>query len=197
MEETNVYFNPETDGPTKYYEGTFPAHIVDLELIGLMKTDTGGYARCEHNNPDTELVISEITFKIAQEINNMTVEDPDTGEQTCPSSMAGKEFKPGQYVIPALNMKPGDEGWKNGKYIQFFENLGIEFPTKKIDKVEVKQVAKVELEDVYGLPVMITLNREKDKNDPEKSYMKVFAVNPWADGKQVTKEEMEEDDLPF
>ena len=200
MEELNdVYFDPEVDGAVKFVEGTFPAYISALKLVYLKPKDNGsGYMRCDAEDPDAVLMISDYMFKISEEAGTMTADDPETKKKISCEHMVGKEFGPAAYVIPTLNLSGSDEDrWKNGEYINYHERLGIEFPTKKIDGKKVKQLAKVEEDDVFGIPVWITLKPEKDKTDPEKSYMKVFIIKLREGVERLTREKAEEDELPF
>jgi len=181
MENPPVY-NPEKDGEQKLYEGDYPAHISSLE--------------CKTYNDST---VYDYKFKIATEAHSMTIDDPETKETVPLSNMVGKEFNLGRDASVWLNPNPGDnDGWKNRKYIEFHTDVcGLKFPTKTIEDVEVVTLQEVEIQDVFGIPVIITLAYEFRKDDKTKKYMKVVKVTPWDAGKRISKEDAEENDLPF
>jgi len=109
------------------------------------------------------------------------------------SFMKGKRFKS---TGVWLTENPGEgEGWRNRAYIQFFQGLGVEFPTTKDGKT---QLAEVEEEDVIGMPALIKLNREFYEKDGEtRSTWKAFSATSWKDGQKLAPEEVSAEDVPF
>lgn len=182
MKSTGSTYNPETDAPPKFYPGVYPAYISGFELFQPATTTSA---------------VCKFKYRIAEEANGIEVTDPDTGKKVVPLTMIGKEFEMSRDASIWFNSQPieGDE-WKNANYIEFVEGvLGLTFPRKLVGKTEVVEIQEIEDEDVIGIPVWVTLNHEVDKKT-EKKYMKVFDVKPW-DVPRKTKNELEEDSLPF
>jgi len=175
-------FNPDVDKLKKFLPGTFPAYISGFE-----------YYQPEGNDSK----VCRYTFKLAQETGTITVTDPETGEEMPATHMVGKEFTLGKDASVWLCEEPAEgDGWKNGKYIEFHEDcLGLKFPRKTVEGVEIIQVQAVEEEDVIGIPVWVETKDELASNG--KSYMKVQKVKLWTDVEKKTKEQLEEDNLPF
>lgn len=188
-------YNEEKDGMIPIVAGVYPAHISGLDSRDL--TTKAG-----------EQKVFNITFLVPKEVENTQVSKMvkngqgeltqaiDDGGQpiTIPASfMAGKRFNSvGIWLTP--NPDEG-QGWKNRKYKEFFENVGVTFPTnKKGDTL----LAEVEGEDVIGYPCFIKLGQEHyTKDGEERSVWKAFEVFPWAAGEKLSQDEVDGDDLPF
>ena len=106
--------------------------------------------------------------------------------------LKGKHFKSnGIWITPY----PGQgEGWKNRKYIEFFQGCGVDFP---IQDGKTK-VMEVEESDIVGMPVLVKLDNETYTNadGEEKLSIRVMSTLPWKDGTRLDAAEMDED-IPF
>ena len=175
-------YNPEEDAPAEFLEGEFPGHISFLDKRWIEPSKSYVY---------------DYKVKIAQEAH--TIMGKNTEDKQVPgTNMVHKDIKFGNAISVWLTPEPGEkERWKNKKYIDFHQDiLGIKFPTKKVNKVDVVQIQEVDAEDVVGIPVIIRIGREWNK-DKDKYWMKAIGIKPWPEGKHKNEKEMEEDDLPF
>jgi|TARA_R110000823_G_scaffold31537_1_gene89601 hypothetical protein len=188
-------YNEEKDGIIPIVAGVYPAHISGLDSRDL--TTKAG-----------EQKVFNITFLIPKEVENTQVSkmiknghgeltqatDENGQPMTIPASfMTGKRFNSvGIWLTP--NPDEG-QGWKNRKYKEFFENVGVTFPTnKKGDTL----LAEVEGEDIIGHPCFIKLGQERyTKDGEERSVWKAFEVFPWTAGEKLSQDEVDSDDLPF
>ena len=193
LEDTT--YNEARDGMIPIVAGTYPAHVSGLESKDL--TTKAG-----------EQKVFNLTFLIASDVEKTNVpkmvKDGDgeliqqLNEDGTPvtisaSFMSGKRFNStGIWLTP----QPRDgEGWKNRRYKEFFENMGIQFPTNKQGDT---LLAEVEESDVVGHPCFVKLGREEYEKDGEQRFVwKVFDVFPWSDGEKLSEDEVSADDLPF
>lgn len=169
--------------------GTYPAHVSDVSIK-------------EYN----ESYVYNITYLVAPEvekvsINKMTFENDELSNvldaegnpvKITASYLAGKTFRGGGVW---LTPDPGDDKWKNRKYKQYFESLGIVF---KVDKDENTVLGQVEESDVLGMPclIKIALEEYEDKSGMPRKAWKVFTIYPWANGSRIDPDEMSAD-VPF
>jgi len=191
IEAGETYFNPGTDDFMPITSGIYHSHVVGF--------DTRTF--------DSGSKVFNITLQLAEDVGKMKVNkmigdgnggwvnevNDKTGKPVMvkASHLVGRKFKSvGIWLTP--NPPEGD-GWKNGKYKRFFENLGIEFPT-----VEGKiKLMEIEESDILGLPVLSKISEEQYERDGEtKTTMKVFDVFPWSEGIKLDESELK-DDLPF
>ena len=188
-------YNEERDGIIPIVAGVYPAHISGLDSRDL--TTKAG-----------EQKVFNITFLIPKEVENTQVSkmiknghgeltqaiDENGQPMTIPASfMTGKRFNSvGIWLTP--NPDEG-QGWKNRKYKEFFENVGVTFPTNKKGDI---LLAEVEGEDIIGHPCFIKLGQERyTKDGEERSVWKAFEVFPWTAGEKLSQDEVDSDDLPF
>ena len=169
--------------------GTYPAHVCNVGI-----------------NEYNDSFVYNITFLVAAEvekvqINKMTREngelvqvlDADGNPQKINASyLAGKEFRGGGVW---LTPDPGDEKWKNRKYKQYFESLGIMF---EADYNGDTVLGQVEEEDVLGQPCLIKIAQDEytDKTGQTKQAWKVFNIYPWSNGTKLDVDELQSD-VPF
>ncbi len=186
----NTTFNESTDAYQPIVAGTYPAHIISFESRDI-----------------NDSVVFNMTFKIADKVGEMEVPvynnidgkyeatlDENGKEVTRKAThLIGKEVRSsGVWLTP--NPKEG-EGWKNRKYKEFFENLGVSFPT---DKDGNAQLGQVEEEDVLGFPCLAKVAEQSftNKEGEEKTTMRVFNTFPWTGGQKLSEDEIGED-VPF
>tara|TARA_R110000744_G_scaffold90693_1_gene176094 strand:- start:1021 stop:1611 length:591 start_codon:yes stop_codon:yes gene_type:complete len=188
-------YNEERDGMIPIVAGVYPAHISGLESRDLA-TKAG------------DQKVFNITFLIPKEVEKTQVSKmvkngggdlvqslDDKGQPITISAsfMSGKRFNSvGIWLTPSPDE---GQGWKNRKYKEFFESIGVTFPTnKKGDTL----LAEVESEDVIGHPCFIKLGQEHyTKGGEERSVWKAFEVFPWSEGEKLSQDEVDADDLPF
>jgi len=193
LEDTT--YNEARDGMIPMVAGIYPAHVCGLEAKEL-KTKAG------------EQTVFNITFLIADEVANTKVaklkkgrdgefrqESHSDGQPKTISAvfMKGKKFNStGIWLTPSPQE---GQGWKNRKYKEFFEHLGVVFPS---DKDSNTLLAIVEEEDIIGYPCLIKLNKEEyQKDGVTRSVWKVFDAFQWSDGAKLSSDEVTGDDLPF
>jgi hypothetical protein len=183
----NVYFDEVLDGFVNIPEGTYPAHLTTLEVFD---TKTGGkrfkstFKLAEETG---ELTINKVTKQDAEFINVLG----DDGEPITinGSVISGKLITGTSFVTP--NPAEG-EGWKNRKYIDFFSNMGVQFP----DVDGKTKVMEIEESDVIGLPVRVKVGPHTwEGADGTNVMMQVVKTYPWFDGVKLDPSELE--DLPF
>jgi len=190
---TDTVYDEKTDGPMPIVPGVYPAHVSGFDSK-ILQTKFG------------EQQVFNIDFQIAEEVDKMKVIKHvwDEGKLVPSLNGDGKEV-----IISASFMKgkrfssrgiwltenPGEgEGWRNRTYVEFFQNLGVEFSKTKNGKTE---LALVEESDVIGQPCLARLNKEYYEKDGEtRSVWKVFTVTQWKDGQKLSAEEVA-DDVPF
>ena len=190
MKTIEATFDEAKDGFLPVAEGTYPAHCSGFDI-----------------NDWKDSKIFNLEFTIAEEAENLSVsklrsdgnggfvqEVDSNGVAVTVSAkyMVGKQFKnKGVWLTP--KPIPG-ESWKNRRYKEFFENLGVDFPSED-GKVS---LAEVEEHDVLGLPCLVDIKQEKFKNKEgeERTAMKVASIFPWADGKKLSADELSSN-VPF
>lgn len=195
IELPDTTYNEERDGMIPIVGGVYPAHVSGLESKDL-------------NTKAGEQKVFNISFKIADEAGKTVVPkmvkngdgqfhqsmDKDGKPLTIPATfMVGKRFSStGIWLTPSPET---GQGWKNRRYKQFFENLGISFPTnKKGDTL----LAEVEESDVIGHPCFVKLGQEfYTKDGEERSIWKAVDAFVWSEGESLSEDEITEDDLPF
>ena len=191
LEVADTYFDPTTDDFMPITAGIYTSHLVGF--------DTRTF--------DSGSKVFNMTFQLSEDVGKLKVNkmvtdgnggwinevNDKTGKPVMikASHLVGRKFKSiGVWLNP--NPQSGD-GWKNGKYKRFFENLGLSFPT-----VEGKtKLMEIEENDVLGLPALSKISEEEyEKDGVIKTTMKVFDVFPWNDGVKLDTSEIK-DDLPF
>ena len=187
----NTTFNESTDAYQPIVAGTYPAHVIAFESR-------------EINNS----IVFNMTFKIADKVAEMEVPVYDNIDGTYQatldaegnavtrkgSHLIGKEIRSaGVWLTP--NPSEG-EGWKNRKYKEFFENLGVSFPTDDNGNV---QLGQVEEDDVLGHPCLAKVDEQEftNKEGEKKTTRRVFAAYPWNTGQKLSTDELEGGDVPF
>lgn len=189
---TDTVYDSAKDGVLPIVPGTYPAHVSAFEGRTV-------------NTKFGEQKVFNVEFQIADEVSKMTIikhiykndelvpvtEDGETVKMSA-SFMKGKRFKSRGIW---LTENPGEgEGWRNRTYVEFFQSLGVEFPTTEDGKTK---LAEVEEEDVLGLPALVKINREfYEKDGEQRSTWKVFTAAKWTDGEKLAPEEVGED-VPF
>ena len=186
----NTTFNESTDAFQPIVAGTYPAHVTSFESRDI-----------------NDSVVFNMTFKLADKVGEMEVPvyrtvngkyeittDEDNNEVTRKAThLIGKEVRSSGV---RLNPNPKDgEGWKNRKYKEFFESLGVNFP---IDDNGNIQLGQVEEEDVLGLPCLAKVGEQEftNKEGEKKSTMRVFTAYPWTGGQKLSDDELGAD-VPF
>ena len=188
----DTYFDASTDGIIPIVVGTYPAHVSGFEGR-TVQTKFG------------EQKVFNVEFQIAEEVDKMKIvkhiyEDNnlvpvlEDGKEVkiSASFMKGKRFKSKGIW---LTENPGDgEGWRNRTYVEFFQGLGVTFPTEDGKT----QLAEVEESDIVGLPSLVKLNKEfYEKDGEERSTWKVFTATNWKDGQRLSADEVSDDPVPF
>ncbi len=191
MKKTKAVFDETKDGYTYVPPGTYPMHIVSfgvkdindskvfnmqfrvagdvskLKVVKTVKNGDGTYIPVKQDNGEDELISAEF--------------------------ISGLEYyNKGIWLTP----KPSkEEGWKNRKYKEFCENIGIVFDEDKDGNL---QLGEIEEEDVLGLPCLGRLTHDTFTNSQgeEVSMLKVMQVFPWVDGAKLPDDEIGED-VPF
>jgi hypothetical protein len=187
MKKVDATYNEKDDGFVPVAEGTYPSHVSKFE-----------------SNEYNGSVVFNLTFKVAEEANKLEIpkltKDNNgnyvpTGDTVSAAFVTGKTYRVDKGVWLTPNPAEG-EGWKNKRYKEFFENLGVDFPSDKEGNVG---LGEVEETDVIGLPCLIELRETSftNKDGETKTSLKVTNVHPWDDGERLSEEEVETDDLPF
>ena len=188
MKKFDAVFEESTDGYQPANPGKYPAHV-------------SGFDVHTHNNSK----VFNIEFTLANECKDMQIHKHErkahtyhpvnksdgSPEMVSAGFMTGKKYRSaGVWLTSKL---PETDRWKNRKYMEFFTNIGIEFP--KDDK-GVMQLGEVEEEDVIGMPVLADIKPYEYKNkDGEMKYsLRVLSLFPWNDGERVKPKETE---VPF
>jgi len=186
----NTTFNESTDAFQPIVAGTYPAHITSFEAREI-----------------NESVVFNLTFTLADKVGEMEVPvyvsidgkyeqslDEEKNAITRKAThLVGKEIRSaGVWLTP--NPKEG-EGWKNRKYKEFFENVGVSFPIDDNGNVALGQV---EEEDVIGYPCLAKVGQQAftNKEGEEKTTMRVFNTFPWNSGQKLSADEIGSD-VPF
>jgi len=188
-------YNEERDGMIPIVAGVYPAHVCGLEAKEL-QTKAG------------EQTVFNVTFLVADEVTTTKVPKmikngngefaQATNDDGTPTQVSGAFMKAKRFSSTGIWLTPNPEeghGWKNRRYKEFFEHLGVIFP---IDKNSNTLLAIVEEEDIVGYPCFIKLGKEEYVKDGEtRSVWKVFDAFQWSDGVKLKSDEVTGDDLPF
>mgnify|MGYP003140628594 FL=1 len=189
MKEFDAKFDVGTDGYQAANPGKYPAHISAFDVRTF----------------DSGSKVFNIEFTLADECKSMEIHkyarngndyDPSNidGEPEMISAgfMTGKKYKSaGVWLTPNL---PKKDGWKNRTYMEFFTNIGVEFPN---DVNGVLELQEVEEADVIGMPALVDVKPHAytNKNGEDKVTLRVLSVFPWNDGDR--KEISKDTDVPF
>lgn len=188
-------YNEAKDGMVPIAPGVYPAHVCGLEAKEL-QTKAG------------EQTVFNVTFLIADEVANTKVpkmiKSPDgdfiqeNHKDGQPKTISAVFMKAKKFNSTGIWLTPRPEeghGWKNRKYKEFFEHLGVVFP---VDKNSNTMLAIVEEEDIIGYPCLVKLAREEYIKDGEtRGVWKVFDAFQWSGGSKLSFDEVKGDDLPF
>lgn len=192
MKPVEATFNESEDGFTPTVEGTYPAHITTFESR-------------EYNQSK----VFNLSFTIAEEVGKLdvpklakdgnggwiqAVNSDGTPQTVNAGHMAGNMYRIDKGVWLTPNPTKG-EGWKNRRYKEFFENIGVTFPQDDEGNVTLGEIEK---DDVIGLPCLVELRETSFTNSEGKkrTAMKVTDVYPWGDGQKLSEDEIAED-VPF
>ena len=189
MKEFDAKFDVGTDGYQAANPGKYPAHISAFDVRTF----------------DSGSKVFNIEFTLADECKSMEIHkyrrngtdyNPSNidGEPEMISAgfMTGKKYKSaGVWLTPNL---PKKDGWKNRTYMEFFTNIGVEFPN---DVNGVLELQEVEEADVIGMPALVDVKPHAytNKNGEDKVTLRVLSVFPWNDGDR--KEPSKDTDVPF
>lgn len=192
IEMNDTYFDASTDGVIPIVAGTYPAHVSAFEGR-TVETKFG------------EQKVFNVEFQIAEAVDKMMiVKHVYEDDELIPVVEDGKEVKISASFMKSKRFKsrgiwltenPGDgEGWRNRTYVEFFQGLGVSFPTKEGKT----QLAEVEESDIIGLPALVKLNKEfYEKDGEQRSVWKVFTATNWKDGQRLDADEVGADPVPF
>ena len=190
MIETNTMYNEADSEFTPAPKGTYPCHLASFESR-------------EYNGNK----VFNIQFKVAQEADKLMfmkmVSDGDgwyeqeKNENGEGLEISGKSFVGRKFFSVGVWFTPKpmkEEGWKNKTYKKWFESLGVIFK-KDGDNIV---LGEVEESDVVGKPCLanVDVNEYENKDGELRRSMQVVSIEPWKDGTELDKSEME-DDLPF
>ena len=191
----NALFDEETDGIVPVPPGNYPAHITDVKIRTF----------------DSGSTVYNLTFKVAPEVSNQTVPKLSMNGDGTPTAstdkdgnaltingafLSGKEFRldNGMWLTP--NPAKG-EGWKNRRYTEWCESLGLEFKKNKDGK---KKLGQAEEDDLLGRGCTIQLKEvaweNKDTGQSGKA-MKAVSLSNWDKSYNLSSDELAVDDLPF
>ena len=189
MKEFDAKFDVGTDGYQAANPGKYPAHISAFDVRTF----------------DSGSKVFNIEFTLADECKSMEIHKyARNGNDYNPSNidgepemisagfMTGKKYKSaGVWLTPNL---PKKDGWKNRTYMEFFTNIGVEFPN---DVNGVLELQEVEEADVIGMPALVDVKPHAytNKNGEDKVTLRVLNVFPWNDGDR--KEPSKDTDVPF
>ena len=189
MKEFDAKFDVGTDGYQAANPGKYPAHISAFDVRTF----------------DSGSKVFNIEFTLADECKSMEIHKyARNGNDYNPSNidgepemisagfMTGKKYKSaGVWLTPNL---PKKDGWKNRTYMEFFTNIGVEFPN---DVNGVLELQEVEEADVIGMPALVDVKPHAytNKNGEDKVTLRVLSVFPWNDGDR--KEPSKDTDVPF
>jgi hypothetical protein len=199
MKELDAKYDPTQNPFTPIEAGFYPAHVSGFSTREV-KTKVGDaivvnmtYQIADEAGEMTQIVyeMEGYEYKLDKDNKQIPVKDKDGKSKTTKCKhLVGKKFRDnGTFVFT------GDEGsGRNGRYFTLLNNLSINL---EADSNGNFPLSLLEEEDVVGKPVLAKLGSEEYEKDGEKrTAWKVFSVQPWSDGQQISAEEMEED-LPF
>ena len=199
MKELDAKYDPTQNPFTPIEAGFYPAHVSGFSTREV-KTKVGDaivvnmtYQIADEAGEMTQIVyeMEGYEYKLDKDNKQIPIKDKDGKSKTTKCKhLVGKKFRDnGTFVFT------GDEGsGRNGRYFTLLNNLSINL---EADSNGNFPLSLLEEEDVVGKPVLAKLGSEEYEIDGEKrTAWKVFSVQPWSDGQQISAEEMEED-LPF
>ena len=199
MKELDAKYDPTQNQFTPIEAGFYPAHVSGFSTREV-KTKVGDaivvnmtYQIADEAGEMTQIVyeMEGYEYKLDKDNKQIPIKDKDGKSKTTKCKhLVGKKFRDnGTFVFT------GDEGsGRNGRYFTLLNNLSINL---EADSNGNFPLSLLEEEDVVGKPVLAKLGSEEYEKDGEKrTAWKVFSVQPWSDGQQISAEEMEED-LPF
>ena len=199
MKELDAKYDPTQNPFTPIEAGFYPAHVSGFSTREV-KTKVGDaivvnmtYQIADEAGEMTQIVyeMEGYEYKLDKDNKQIPIKDKDGKSKTTKCKhLVGKKFRDnGTFVFT------GDEGsGRNGRYFTLLNNLSINL---EADSNGNFPLSLLEEEDVVGKPVLAKLSSEEYEKDGEKrTAWKVFSVQPWSDGQQISAEEMEED-LPF
>ena len=199
MKELDAKYDPTQNPFTPIEAGFYPAHVSGFSTREV-KTKVGDaivvnmtYQIADEAGEMTQIVyeMEGYEYKLDKDNKQIPIKDKDGKSKTTKCKhLVGKKFSDnGTFVFT------GDEGsGRNGRYFTLLNNLSINL---EADSNGNFPLSLLEEEDVVGKPVLAKLGSEEYEKDGEKrTAWKVFSVQPWSDGQQISAEEMEED-LPF
>jgi|TARA_Y100000310_G_scaffold67522_2_gene62836 hypothetical protein len=193
MKDPTTVFDEETDSGTPIMPGMYPANLVSLITRAF----------------DSGSTVFNMRFKISDEVKDTSVpqqvksggtfqevrDGSGNPVEVSASFMSGKIFyADGVWFTPS---PAKGEGWRNRRYKEAFENLGVSFPREENGSVS---LGEIEESDVLGMPAIIKLSESKytNKNGEEKTAFKAVEIHPWTDGKKLSEAEVASDDkIPF
>ena len=195
LELEDALFDESTDGFTPVPPGYYPAHVTDVKIRTF----------------DSGSTVYNLPFKVAPEVSNQTIPklsmngdntpiastDSDGNALTINGAfLSGKEFRleSGMWLTP----KPAKgEGWKNRKYTEWCEFLGLEFKKNKDGK---KVLGQAEEDDLLGKGCTIELKEIAWKNEDtgqSGKAMKAVSLSNWDKSYNLSSDELAVADLPF
>ena len=186
MKESTTPFDEKEDGFMASPPGTYPAHLIALEV----------------REWQTSKILNP-TFKVADEVSNQKVVKmvPDdngwfkkSDEKVSGKFLAGKKFfGQGVWFTPE---PANDEKWKNRRYKDFCETLGVKFDRDK-DNDDIVLLREIEESDVLGSPCLIKIDENAyEKNGEVVKNMRAIGVFIWKDGMALDPDELTSD-VPF
>ena len=186
---------------TEYNETTdgliYPFDIVKANVKSL-----------EVKSFDSGSIVFNILFRISPETKGMDIKTAkvDLEEQVAtlaideednPITLPGKLFVGKEYKSVGVWLTPSPEpgqGWKNRKYVDTMESLGVKFQEMSNGK---KKLGIVEEQDILGKPALIKLGQEfyTNKSGETGVIARVIDILSYPNGKTLDADDME--DLPF
>jgi len=187
-EADGVGYDPEEDQAIS--PGVYRAHCSKFEA-GTSK--------------DKSSHVYNLSFKIAKESEKLKIPRVEVDELTgkmiileddiiSAKALVGRVIR-GQGVWYTPRPERG-QSWRNRGYIQNCNVLGINFEEDAEGKM---LLAQIEEEDVIGKPLLINIAEVEYQNKANETRytVNVVSIEPWAEGKTLTKEQLKQDDLPF
>jgi hypothetical protein len=208
--EINAFYDESAQWkPTE--EGDYPAHISGLTTKEMMtKAGEAIIVNMTYKIADEAADLKQLVYemdgykyKLDQEGNRIPITDGE-GEQVttdCSHLVGEVKYDSGWFIFTS-----SESGSKNARYFRLLENLGIKVEEQTLGDKKVKKLVLLEQSDVVGKPVIIDLQREEyitsdtkhlpPEQQEKRSVLKVKNVQPWADGVEITEDEVD-GDVPF
>ena len=208
--EINAFYDESAQWkPTE--EGDYPAHISGLTTKEMMtKAGEAIIVNMTYKIADEAADLKQLVYemdgykyKLDQEGNRIPVTNGE-GEQVttdCSHLVGEVKYDSGWFIFTS-----SESGSKNARYFRLLENLGIKVEEQTLGDKKVKKLVLLEQSDVVGKPVIIDLPREEyitsdtkhlpPEQQEKRSVLKVKKVQPWADGVEITEDEVD-GDVPF